>query len=115
MVQMHEFIFEETHDLIDTLQNKGHMDVVADYAYPLLAAVTCKILGIPKSDISHFIAWVDNFHASMDIPVTSISHGKGMMAFLGMADYFDALLSYRTNVLNEGLLTHFMRSIDAGG
>ncbi|HEV2655390.1 MAG TPA: cytochrome P450, partial [Ktedonobacteraceae bacterium] len=36
-----------TNSLLDALQDKGHMDVIADLAYPLPAIVTAEMLGVP--------------------------------------------------------------------
>src|SRR5579859_3858707 len=43
-------IYEITHSLLDAVQDKGSMDVIADLAYPLPAIVTAQLLGVPISD-----------------------------------------------------------------
>src|SRR5438045_6294121 len=39
-----------TASLLDKVQDNGHMDVIADLAYPLPAIVTAEMLGVPTSD-----------------------------------------------------------------
>jgi pimeloyl-[acyl-carrier protein] synthase len=47
--------------LLDAVQAKGHMDVIADLAYPLPAIVTAELLGVPPSDRGQLKAWSEDF------------------------------------------------------
>jgi cytochrome P450 len=50
-----------TDSLLDAVQDKGHMDVIADLAYPLPAIVTAELLGVPTSDWKQLTAWSADF------------------------------------------------------
>jgi pimeloyl-[acyl-carrier protein] synthase len=50
-----------TNSLLDAVQEKGHMDVIADLAYPLPAIVTAEMLGVPTSDWQQLTAWSADF------------------------------------------------------
>src|SRR5437763_9339427 len=50
-----------TASLLDKVQNNGHMDVIADLAYPLPAIVTAEMLGVPTSDWQQLTAWSADF------------------------------------------------------
>src|SRR6266516_5446373 len=50
-----------TDSLLDAVQDKGHMDVIADLAYPLPAIVTAEMLGVPTSDWKQLTAWSADF------------------------------------------------------
>ncbi len=50
-----------TNSLLDTVQDKGHMDVIADLAYPLPAIVTAELLGVPTSDWRQLTGWSADF------------------------------------------------------
>lgn len=50
-----------TDSLLDAVQPKGRMDVIADLAYPLPAIVTAEMLGVPVSDRDQFKAWTEDF------------------------------------------------------
>src|SRR2546421_2804535 len=50
-----------TRRLLDAVQDKGHMDVIADLAYPLPAIVTAEMLGVPTSDWQQLTAWSADF------------------------------------------------------
>jgi pimeloyl-[acyl-carrier protein] synthase len=50
-----------TDSLLDAVQGKGEMDVIADLAYPLPAIVTAEMLGVPTSDWRQLTAWSADF------------------------------------------------------
>ncbi len=50
-----------TDSLLDAMQARGSMDVVADLAYPLPAIVTAEMLGVPVSDRDQLKAWSEDF------------------------------------------------------
>jgi len=50
-----------TDSLLDTVQFRGSMDVIADLAYPLPAIVTAEMLGVPVSDRDQLKAWSEDF------------------------------------------------------
>jgi cytochrome P450 len=50
-----------TRRLLDDVQDKGRMDVIADLAYPLPAIVTAEMLGVPTSDWKQLTAWSADF------------------------------------------------------
>jgi cytochrome P450 len=54
-----------TNNLLDAVQANGHMDVIADLAYPLPAIVTAEILGLPTSDWEQLTAWSADFAESL--------------------------------------------------
>jgi len=49
------------HRLLDSVQDRGRMDVIADLAYPLPAIVTAELLGIPVHDWPTLIGWSADF------------------------------------------------------
>ena len=50
-----------TNSLLDAVQQKGSMDVIADLAYPLPAIVTAEMLGVPTEDWPQLTAWSADF------------------------------------------------------
>lgn len=50
-----------TKSLLDAVQDKGHMDVLADLAIPLPAIVTAEMLGLPTSDWKQLTKWSSDF------------------------------------------------------
>ena len=54
-------IQEITDHLLDAVQDKGRMDVIAGLANPLPAIVTAEMLGLPTSDWQQLTAWSTDF------------------------------------------------------
>lgn len=50
-----------TSSLLDAVQQQGHMDVIADLAYPLPAIVTAEMLGVPTQDWKQLTIWSADF------------------------------------------------------
>ena len=50
-----------TDSLLDTVQARGSMEVIADLAYPLPAIVTAEMLGVPVSDRDQLKQWSEDF------------------------------------------------------
>jgi cytochrome P450 len=50
-----------TDDLLDVVQDKGHMDVISDLADPLPAVVTAEMLGLPASEWQQLTQWSTDF------------------------------------------------------
>ncbi|HVB61185.1 MAG TPA: cytochrome P450 [Ktedonobacteraceae bacterium] len=50
-----------TDSLLDAVQQQGHMDVIADLAYPLPAIVTAEMLGVPTQDWKQLTTWSADF------------------------------------------------------
>jgi cytochrome P450 len=50
-----------TDSLLDAVQARGSMDVIADLAYPLPAIVTAEMLGVPVADRDQLKQWSEDF------------------------------------------------------
>jgi cytochrome P450 len=46
-------------DLLDRVQDQGHMDIVRDYAYPLPINVISDILGVPRKNREQIRVWAE--------------------------------------------------------
>jgi cytochrome P450 len=55
--QMRERIQNLTDHLMDAVQNKGHMDLIYDYALPLPTTIISEMLGVPAEDRNKFHRW----------------------------------------------------------
>jgi cytochrome P450 len=59
--QLRSHIQDIADRLLDAVQDKGRMDVIADLADPLPAIVTAELLGVPTSDWQQLTAWSTDF------------------------------------------------------
>jgi cytochrome P450 len=55
-------------ELLDTQKDRGQIDIVDDFAYPLPVAVICELLGVPREDEPRFHSWAAALAHSLDPP-----------------------------------------------
>src|ERR1700741_198179 len=86
--KMRPYMEEQTHEFLDRRITDGRMDLVLDYASPVPAILTMKLMGLP-SDNWHLYA--NLFHSVMAVPqesddyVNAIAEVPAMMQ--GVLDY----------------------------
>ena len=80
-----------TDTLLDAVQDKGNMDVIADLAYPLPAIVTAEMLGLPTSDWKQLTAWSAIFAEALGNFQHNPDHAPHVLRSLEeMCAYFQA-------------------------
>ena len=47
------------HSLLDAVEDKGELDLIDDYAFPLPIIVIAELLGVPAEDRNSFRQWSD--------------------------------------------------------
>ncbi|MBH0175687.1 cytochrome P450 [Fictibacillus sp. 23RED33] len=63
-------------ELLDNVIEKGEMDIVKDFAYPLPVIVIAEMLGIPKEDRDMFKKWSDDIVASAELGAFDFNNEK---------------------------------------
>ncbi|HZS78819.1 MAG TPA: cytochrome P450 [Ktedonobacteraceae bacterium] len=100
IAQLETRISEIVSELLDNVAAQGHMDVIADLAYPLPVIVIAELLGIPTSDRERFKHWSDE--------VVGAGQSGGGNAQAEMSQYFLNIIEQRRkepgNDLISGLL-----------
>lgn len=74
-------IQEMADELLDQVQDKGEMDVVKDYAYPLPINVISEMLGIPKDDRPKIQVWSNALARGLGFGFQDPEAAKHMRAF----------------------------------
>jgi cytochrome P450 len=59
IAQLEGRISDIADDLIDKMDSDGHVELVADLAYPLPVTVIAELLGVPAEDRARFKVWAD--------------------------------------------------------
>jgi cytochrome P450 len=97
-----------TDDLLDALVDRGEVDLMEDYAYPLPVTVIAELLGVPIADREDFSAWsrelVEMFSFSLEEFGPEVSD-RGNAAIVKFNDYFEALANERRHEPRDDLLT----------
>jgi cytochrome P450 len=97
--------------LLDAVADRGEMDVISDYAFPLPITVIAELLGIPAADRDQFREW-------SDVLLTAIAPQPMGPVVIAAADslrrYFDARFEERRRAPAEDLITGLLQA-DAEG
>lgn len=101
--------------LLDQVEPKGCMDVIADFAMPLPAIVTAEMLGVPTSDYPQLKKWTEDF---MEV-LANFQHNPERAARViksveEMIDYFQAAIAKLRTHPREGLVHSLMTAESEG-
>ncbi|CAN5447034.1 cytochrome P450 [soil metagenome] len=104
--------------LLDSIEQQGHFDAVADLAYPLAVGVICKLLGVPVEDEPQFGRastllgqTVDPFLAADDVPegfTERIEAGKWLRG------YFHDIIERRRRHPSDDLISALIAVEETG-
>jgi cytochrome P450 len=98
--------------LLDAVQDKGEMDLIDDYAFPLPITVIAELLGVPTEDRNRFREWSDaavSGNASQEyLEKVLLPH---MQAF---TDYLRQMFEEKRKNPGEDLISALVRAEEAG-
>jgi len=103
--QLRGHIQDITKNLLDGLQGKNEIDVIAQLAEPLPAIVTAEMLGVPTSDHPQLKQWSADFAEMLG----NFQHNPGrypkvLQAVAGMTEYFRDAIRQQREHPREGLI-----------
>lgn len=95
--------------LLDDVQAKGEMDIIADLGEPLPAIVTAEMLGVPTSDRHLLKAWSTDFAEMLGNFQHNPEHAPRMLrAVQDMTAYFEDQVHLQKDHPQEGLVHSLM-------
>src|SRR5258706_1994406 len=104
-------IREITDRLLDKVQAKGHVDVIADLAEPLPCIVTAEMLGVPVDDYQQLKAWSQDFAEMLGNFQHNAERAPRILAsVLEMADYFRSAMREQRLHPRDGLVCSLMNA-----
>ncbi|AFJ33293.1 MULTISPECIES: cytochrome P450 [Mycobacterium] len=105
--------------LLDRVAEKGHFEVVEDFAYPLPVAVICRLLGVPLEDEPQFsrasallAQALDPFSTITGVPAEVANERQ--QAGTWLRDYFHGLIDKRRSRPGEDLLSGLIAVEESG-
>src|SRR6266700_4079374 len=100
-----------TENLLDKVQDRGRMDVIADLAYPLPAIVTAEMLGVPTSDWRQLTAWSADFAQVLGNFQHNPDHATQVIHSLDeMCAYFRSAIQDHQRKPRNGLISAFLNA-----
>jgi pimeloyl-[acyl-carrier protein] synthase len=113
--QMRPRIQEVVDGLLDVAEEKGGMDVVADFASPLPVGVIAEILGVPPSDRHLFRRWADAIHSFQGVNKPSEDDlSRAQRAIVEMRPYITGMIEERRRKPRQDLMSKFVAAEATG-
>jgi cytochrome P450 len=98
--------------LLDAVQDKGEMDLIDDYAFPLPITVIAELLGVPVEDRNKFRKWSD---AAVSGNATQEYVEKILLPHMqAFTDYLRAMFEEKRENPRDDLISALLRAEEAG-
>ena len=102
-------------DLLDKAVEKGQLELIRDYAFPLPAIVIATMLGVPPEDRDQLNAWSESFGALLD--GSRLTMEDAFLALHGVSEfiaYFRQIIRERRNAPRDDLLQAMINAEEQG-
>jgi len=103
--------------LIDRAAERGSMDLIEEFAYPIPVVVICEMLGVPVEDHERFKGWSLDIARGLDLiwlgPDSEVGR-RSVAARQALADYFRGLIAQRRAAPRNDLLSGLIAAEEAG-
>jgi cytochrome P450 len=109
--QLRPRIQEIADELLDAVEERGRMDLVEEFAFPLPMMVISELLGIPYDDRDRFRAWSTPIVTPVLTAEALASFGEQMSAFVA---YLRDLFERRRAEPRHDLVSALLQAEDAG-
>jgi cytochrome P450 len=109
--QLRPRIQQITDELLDAVQERGEMDIINDFAYPLPITVISEMLGIPVTDRQQFRAWTQMMVNTGEKPIREAEMATAIGDFL---HYIKTLLDDKRAHPGSDLTSNLVRVEENG-
>jgi pimeloyl-[acyl-carrier protein] synthase len=115
--RMRPRIQELTDALLDRAAGTGEIELVREFAYPLVFTVMSELIGVPAEDQPKFLAWSDEMSASMDPRISPPAEvvERQERAMRENRDYLVGLIDRRRREPRSDLLSALIQAEEGGG
>jgi len=103
--------------LIARALDKGSMDLIEEFAYPIPVNVICEMLGVPVEDHERFRGWSLDIARGLDsilLPPESDVPKRSVASRTALADYFRDLIARRRASPRADMLSGLIAAEEAG-
>lgn len=98
-------IEQTARDLLRPLRERGEMDLVDDFAYPLALATISTLLGMPARDRDALRAWSVDIAPTLDLLASPEEIARGQAAMGQFAEYLTELIADRRRSPGDDLIS----------
>ncbi|UOQ93464.1 cytochrome P450 [Halobacillus shinanisalinarum] len=104
-------IEEITNELLDNVQEKGQMNLIDDFAFPLPIIVICEMLGVPSQDRDKFRTWSNTLVEASNNPEKAEQVETHMTEFVM---YLKQLCAERRQNPKDDMISKLIQSEEEG-
>ena len=112
--RLRDTIQDITDRLLNEVQDKGEMDLIAALAYPLPVTVIAAMLGVPTADHDRFHGWSNALARSLDLTDDPAVYDRAAAAAVEFTDYMRELVDERRARPQDDLLSALIAAEEAG-
>jgi cytochrome P450 len=98
--------------LLDKVEQKGEMDIIADFAVPLPALVIAKILGLPTDDYERINKWSSESTLIFEHPMSLQRYQSQNQIMIESKEYFLQKIREFKKEPNDGLISYLVNQQD---
>jgi len=100
---------------LDRVEARGHMDLIADFAFRLPVTVICEMLGIPRQEHELFFHGARTGGRLLDpVPLSRAEIDEANAGSLAQAEYFHALFELRRRQPGDDLTSQLVQAEEEG-
>ena len=99
--------------LLDRVEGKGGMDLIADYAFPLPVLVIGELFGVPAADRPLLRRWAPDLVVALDMGADADAMARGAKAVRQFSSYIKSLVQRRRQEPRDDLLSALANDPDS--
>lgn len=107
--QLKPVIRKTVHDLLDQVEEKGKMEIIRDFAFPLPSMIIAELLGIPNEDRLKMKEWTNDLLGVIDLTRTNQTLHNGNEIAIQIQQYFNKLLLERRQKPKHDLISEILK------
>jgi cytochrome P450 len=113
--RMRPHVGELVDSMLDAVEARGELDVIADLARPLPSTIICEMLGVPLADRAKFTDWTAQVtHLLQPQVISPERRAIAGQAAAGLWQYMSALIEERRKHPGPDMLTVLIRAEEDG-
>jgi cytochrome P450 len=97
-------------DTVARVVERGSMELVADFAYPLPVGVFCEMLGFPEEDGPRFREWTAAVARSLDLVISEEDFARCMELLSEMEEYLGTVAAEKRATPSDDALSALVRA-----